>query len=1090
MAEFEDKQASLNGARKRVNESRRELFAAREKQRRVLRLRDALKRQAGVGAIDARIQELTRQSEELAESIQAFKARAKEQARLERADLEAFSLFSNPIDNISRLDDRYPILLFPVRIETRFKEIPGDSDGVNQLWVRVYPDDIAVDTFEEMLSEVEVKNARIYWTNIWKAGGVEGEKRAAWRSMVKSHGAGRAFRIVEHEQVKPTNINEEPAKDEGDWILVIVSDDPLPPAEKPAVRAYWRAIWLAENNQAQIEAAAADLLAAVGQERADVINTDYVPQNLSKRPADESSVTNVRVEYLELPRAGQVETQQQPWMHSANTAILPERFVLLGFNVGKETLRIVGNSIPSELVIGPNPAADPDEQIRSEGDELVVPNEMKWMVDFEEAVEKGMGFKVNLSATQARLGFDRLFVLGLRLSADIEKSKEQLETLIAHHQESRKGFSILPQGAPTNNVEDDESGYTWRADSDLSYDHYFKQDPTDDPPDWRLRKDGRWLAESLGIDADLLKASTNYYATDQCEARAMNIALWPATLGNFMEQLMAPVFADRTIDSARAFFNRYVLGRGTIPAVRVGNQPYGILPTTAFSRIGWIRREILADDRFDTHIPDQFLFLQRLHALIVKADETWTKLKDEQVSYVGKPGSDPQQTLLDVVGLHPSSVEFYQRYAETLEQLYNRLKYSTAWGDFAAAITSLTYIMSGTQLLRTLGYDAQKSGIPEILNKFFLRTANLLKGPVIDDRPLSEMETIRPYREDGTNYLEWLIEAARDSHDTLRAQKGFIEERPPTALLYLILHHALDVSYLDTSLQLHLSADVLTQDQVFAARKPPNFIHVQDPQEDTGSQWQYLYKTEPAITNSQTLTIAEFIPSILTSLNPYLNTQLEALEHLKHIPTARLERAFAEHIDCCTNRLDAWWLGLVNVQLGLMRSSAALGDAQTATGSYLGAFGWLEDVRSEHKRLEPVNLDGELDKIFNKEGDPPVVQDHENFGYIHAPSLNHAVTAAVLRNGYLSNATPQNPESLAINLTSERVRVAMGVIEGIRNGQSLAALLGYQFERGLHDQKNLFLDSLIFEFRKQFPLAGNRLSSTRTEDDEVGIEAV
>jgi hypothetical protein len=70
------------------------------------------------------------------------------------------------------------------------------------------------------------------------------------------------------------------------------------------------------------------------------------------------------------------------------------------------------------------------------------------------------------------------------------------------------------------------------------------------------------------------------------------------------------------------------------------------------------------------------------------------------------------------------------------------------------------------------------------------------------------------------------------------------------------------------------------------------------------------------------------------------------------------------------------------------------------------------------------------------------------------------------------------------------VRIAMGVIEGIRNGQSLAALLGYQFERGLHDQENLFLDALIFEFRKQFPLAGNRLNDTKTEDDEVGIEAI
>src|SRR5690606_3684103 len=98
---------------------------------------------------------------------------------------------------------------------------------------------------------------------------------------------------------------------------------------------------------------------------------------------------------------------------------------------------------------------------------------------------------------------------------------------------SRKGFSIVPQGAPTNNVEDDVSGYTWRADADVSYEHYFVQDHDDDPDDWRNRKDGRWLATGLGIDAGMLKASTGYFSTDQREARAMNEALWPASVGYF-----------------------------------------------------------------------------------------------------------------------------------------------------------------------------------------------------------------------------------------------------------------------------------------------------------------------------------------------------------------------------------------------------------------------------------------------------------------------------------------------------------------------------------------------------------------------------
>jgi hypothetical protein len=58
----------------------------------------------------------------------------------------------------------------------------------------------------------------------------------------------------------------------------------------------------------------------------------------------------------------------------------------------------------------------------------------------------------------------------------------------------------------------------------------------------------------------------------------------------------------------------------------------------------------------------------------------------------------------------------------------------------------------------------------------------------------------------------------------------------------------------------------------------------------------------------------------------------------------------------------------------------------------------------------------------------------------------------VLRNGYTSATSDETQKPLAVNLSSERVRLALSFIEGIRNGQSLSALLGYQLERGLHDR--------------------------------------
>ncbi|MDB5816639.1 MAG: hypothetical protein JWQ11_279, partial [Rhizobacter sp.] len=73
-------------------------------------------------------------------------------------------------------------------------------------------------------------------------------------------------------------------------------------------------------------------------------------------------------------------------------------------------------------------------------------------------------------------------------------------------------------------------------------------------------------------------------------------------------------------------------------------------------------------------------------------------------------------------------------------------------------------------------------------------------------------------------------------------------------------------------------------------------------------------------------------------------------------------------------------------------------------------------------------------------------------GYIHAPSLAQAATAAVLRAGHLTHAASDaGSSSLAIDLSSSRVRMALELLDGVRQGQSLGALLGYRAERSLHE---------------------------------------
>ncbi|MCA1802083.1 MAG: hypothetical protein LC662_06455 [Rhodothermaceae bacterium] len=97
-----------------------------------------------------------------------------------------------------------------------------------------------------------------------------------------------------------------------------------------------------------------------------------------------------------------------------------------------------------------------------------------------------------------------------------------------------------------------------------------------------------------------------------------------------------------------------------------------------------------------------------------------------------------------------------------------------------------------------------------------------------------------------------------------------------------------------------------------------------------------------------------------------------------------------------------------------------------------------------------------------------------NAGFVHTPSLNHATAAGVLLAGYQNHSTKSNPGPFAVNISSGRVRRALFVLEGIQNNQPLEALLGYQFERALHDlttaDSTQNLNQYILAFREKYPV--------------------
>lgn len=1067
MPDFDEARKNYSSHRSTAESARDELIRAQEKAKRLTREIERLSRKANDDAGETSREELLssqRRAKETASHIKQLKEDLAASAAARFDALDAFSVFTDPVQGIENLDDDTPIVLFPLRLETRFKTIVRDNTPHQFLWVRVFPDDVLVDSFQPEISETELANTTTYWAHTWRAGKNQDGQKAAWSALVKSHGAGRAKWLID--QYAPLNPDDEPQTEPEDHVLVICPKAPVAETEKAAIASFWSRIWSTAG--AEHDAAFAELQTALGASRATTVENELVPVNLLDVSVKPDPALNPVVAFLDLPNPSTLPISTEDWTRGARTWLLPERLVLVGYKDGTEVIREIGNPIPSELQIGPDPSADESEQIHADGSDLELPDSMLWTADFDRAVTDGMAFRVNLSATNVSPEFDRLFVVGIRLSSDAEEGAAEIEKLITNHQASRKGFSLLPQGRATNNTDGKNASYSWWEDPEESFTHYFESETEEDPDDWRRRKDGAWLAGLLGVDQSVIRNSTNYYGTDQAEARAMNIALWPGTLGYYMEQMMEPVFSEDTVLKTRDFFTRFVIGRGTTPLVKVGRQPYGILPVTPWSKMAWWKSREYVKTQRKSGLPDT-QYLEQLSDLVERAAEAWTSFSGE-VAHVGSDGDDAHQVLLDILGLHPTSAEFYQRYSQSFTQYYNVLGFSQEPVSEPLTFLGMLYIDAGLKTLEELGWTMPEGGeLPDLLEKIFLKKPNLLKGSLVGAE-LSETTLLPVEHEDGDNYISWLKKAALNSHDMLRKQEGFTSG-VPNALLYMMLRHALDLGYVSTGLELRREALQLSEVQFRSERREPKFIHISE-EAGSDSAWKPLYQAEPAVTGNATQRLGDYIPSILTVRNPYLRSQVDALDVLEKASTASLERALAEHVDCLSYRLDAWRMGLHSAQLSFMRNETEQGFGKG--GSYVGAYGWLENVRPKSQELSSVKLDSELEGIFGNNDLPDLVSDSSNYGHIHAPSLDHAVTAAILRNGHLANATPEAPDLLAVDLSSERVRMAKTVIEGIRNGQSLGALLGYRLERALHDEEGLFLDALIYDLRKAFPLVGNR----------------
>lgn len=171
--------------------------------------------------------------------------------------------------------------------------------------------------------------------------------------------------------------------------------------------------------------------------------------------------------------------------------------------------------------------------------------------------------------------------------------------------------------------------------------------------------------------------------------------------------------------------------------------------------------------------------------------------------------------------------------------------------------------------------------------------------------------------------------------------------------------------------------------------------------------------------------------------------------HGMEIDDATLGRHVLQTLDACSHRLDAWLTSLANERLSWRNG---------AVGCFIGGYGWVEHLRPD--------------------GPDSAAREATTQGYILAPSPSHAAAAAVLRSAYLSE-DPELHASYAIDLNGERARRARWILDGVRQGQRVEALLGYQLERALHEHG---ADADIEDLRRAWPMEAERVKGDDRDD--------
>ncbi len=587
-----------------------------------------------------------------------------------------------------------------------------------------------------------------------------------------------------------------------------------------------------------------------------------------------------RAAWIASPAAASSGTKTSDWSSAPSTTLLPDRLIFCAYDATGAVIREAGAAITDGITLGPSPAG---------GDPASDPA-LHWMRDFEAAIALGLAIKLPISAAQRTSGFTRVLVYGVKSTlAPADGASRFAAALDAHHYTD--GAEILPINTPTNNAEGLSSGYS-SADPGFAT-SFATECGVPFVPSADGRADGERLANAFGIAATTFEHVRGASGRHDDASAAMNAVLWPATLGYYLANMVNAAVPDAAdvMPAAAAHFAAWVRARGPWPTLRVGRQPYGVLPVLASSSYQALEGGPLAP---------------HLAPLLAKMRASWES-STGAVAHA-TPGADPEATLTNILAMAPCSTSYAGRTAlgpqfSAYYWPFVGAKFDASWfttlaADSTKAFASAAATLGSTRLATTTFLQSHFSLSPSIV------TAQPGAAPL------------------DQNYLTALAGM------TLAQLQTAAPPQTPAPLLWLLVRHAALRQYAQSAYELLGSA--VTD----AERVEPELIDL-SPASTTSRVWDQF-----ALSTTATGPVGAYLDQHKGNGPADFTAFWNALGKLAQLSSAELDSSLRESLDLCSYRLDAWFTSLATQRLDTIRRAS--GNAQTL---YLGAYGWVEDLK-------------------------------------------------------------------------------------------------------------------------------------------------